>query len=322
MTDTSTLTGWSLTPGGVGNEIKCVGLLEALHINPIIKQVNPKRWYRHLAPIGPAEPHPDIVPPWPDVLIVSGRKALPYARWIKRCSKGRTFVAVLQKPGLPSAWFDFIWTPQHDGLKGKNVCSTLVPPHRISKSRITAEVLQYQPLIEDLPKPWVTVLIGGPSRSFQFGLTEAAQLANDLILLHQKTGCGFLISYSFRTTKELMAYFNHRLAMIPAKIWDMQGNNPFFAYLGFGDFFIVTADSVNMLGEVAFTGKPVYAYPVPYLHNKFIRFYQSMIAHGAMRWFDGNLDTWSYEPLNATPIIAQELRSQLSIHQAKINLPR
>lgn len=310
--------GWCLTSGGAGHEAQCLGVFDELNINPVIKRVNPQGWYRTLAPIGPADPHSEIIPPWPDILIVSGRQALPYARYIRRRSRGKSFVVVLQRPGLPSSWFDFIWVPQHDKLSGSNVLSTLTSPNRITNERIKSEVSRYQHVISNLPKPLVTVLIGGPSRSFEFGLQEAEQFADDLIKLHQKTGCSFLITPSYRTGTPLIDFFNQRLAHIPVRIGDVDGGNPYLGYLGLADFVIVTADSVNMLGEAASTGRPVYAYPIPHRHNKFLYFYQSMIDCGAMRWYNGDLESWTYEPVNATSLIAHEIGSRFLSHYNKI----
>ena len=312
----SKITSWCLTAGSVGHEAQCLGIFETLGLDPVIKRVNPKgKWYRNLAPIGPAEAHPDIIQPWPDLLISAGRQALPYVRQIRRRSRGCTFVAVLQKPGLPSCWFDFIWTPLHDKLSGSNVLSTITPPNRLFVDKVAEDAIKYQNIIVNLPKPIVTVLLGGPSRSFQFDLQTAEKFANDLVQLHNNTGCGFLITPSYRTGDTLINYFSHRLAHIPAIIANLNIENPYLGYLGVADFIIVTADSINMLGEAAFTGRPVYAYPVPYRHHKFLTFYQNLIDYGAMRWFNGNLEHWHYEPLNATPQIANEIWSRLLLHR-------
>lgn len=311
------ITGWCLTSGGAGHEAQCLGLFDSLGIHPSIKRVNPQGWYKNLAPVGPAQSNPDIHAPWPDLLIVSGRQSLPYARFIKRKSSGKTFIAVLQKPGLPSSWFDFIWAPEGDGLRHKNVLSTLTPPNRLSHQRIADAKIHYEHLILDLPKPWVTVLVGGPSRSFDFGWEEMRKLSDDLITLHKTTGCSFLISPSYRTGKALTKFLSESLADIPAKIWNLEGENPFFGYLAWADYFIVTGDSVNMLGEAAFTGKPVYAYPVPYKHTKFTHLYEGLIKAGAMRWFNGSLEPWTYEPLNSTTVISNELLARFLLHQKK-----
>lgn len=316
----SNIIGWCLTSGGTGHEAQCIGLFEALNIDPIIKRVNPQGWYKNLAPIGPAQPNLAIAPPWPDLLIVSGRQSLPYARYVRRHSKGKTFVVVLQKPGLPSSWFDFIWVPQHDQLKGANVFSTLTPPNRISNEQIASATLAYQYFTEKLPKPIVTVLIGGASRSFEFGIKEVKKLTTDLITLQKKTGCSFLVSPSYRTGKEHIDLLIKNLSSVPAYIWNMSGDNPLIGFMGLADYFIVTADSMNMLGEAAFTGKPILIYPIPCKHPKFTYSYKKLADSGIVRWFSGDLENWTYEPLDATAMIATELWSRFMLHRNKVGI--
>lgn len=309
------ISGWCLTSGSIGHETQCLGVFEYLGIQPQIKRVNPQGWYKNLAPIGPAAPDAEITPPWPDLLIVSGRQSLPYARKIKRVTRGKTFIAVLQSPGLPSSWFNFIWVPEHDKVRGANIVTTLTPPHRLSAHRLLAGSETLQEKVKDLPRPLVTVLIGGPSRSYQFGEQEALRLCSDLIDLHQKTGCGFLISPSYRTHQTVLNLLQHKLSNLPALIWDMTESNPYLGFMALADYFIVTCDSVNMIGEAAYTGRPVYAYPIPGGQEKFDSFHRAMITHGAMKWFNGELESWTYPAVNATPVIAEEIWRRLALHR-------
>ena len=55
-------------------------------------------------------------PPWPDVLITSGKRSLPVARWIRRQSGGRTRLVQLGRPGGPFALFDLIVATPDDRL--------------------------------------------------------------------------------------------------------------------------------------------------------------------------------------------------------------
>src|SRR3546814_13124599 len=67
-----------------------------------------------------------------------------------------------------------------------------------------------------------------------------------------------MVTPSRRTGPDNEAILRARLAGLPAEIWDGEGENPYFAYLGLADAILVTADSVNMVCEAASTGKPVY----------------------------------------------------------------
>src|SRR3546814_14068850 len=76
-------------------------------------------------------------------------------------------------------------------------------------------------------------------------------------LLARARGVGLMVTPSRRTGPDNEAILRARLAGLPAEIWDGEGENTYFAYLGLADAILVTADSVNMVCEAASTGKPV-----------------------------------------------------------------
>lgn len=319
MTDalqsTAGLTGWCLTMGSAGHEVQCIGVLEALGIEPVVKRVSPSPPYSWMAPWGPAAPDAAAAPPWPDVLVVSGRQSIPYARMIKRRSGGRTFVAVLQSPGVAPSAFDLVWVPEHDRLRGDNVITTLTSPHRLSAERLAAEAARFAGQVEHLPHPRVCVLVGGASDAYRFHSDEAGKLADDLAAFARDNGCGLMVTPSRRTGAGKVAILRERLSDVPAVVWDLGGENPYFGFMGLAEAFVVTCDSVNMLGEAAFTGKPLYAYRLPGGEKKFDRFHTGLADHGALRWFDGRLDPWTYRPIDATSYIAEEMRRRLVEHR-------
>jgi mitochondrial fission protein ELM1 len=306
------LTGWALTAGGSGHEVQCVGILEALGIDPVVKRVAPGKLFRSMAPWGPAAPDDSIAPPWPDVLVVSGRQSIPYARMIRRRAKRRTVVVVLQSPGAPASWFDLVWVPEHDRLRGSNVIATLTSPHRLTADRLAAEAASHVAEVARLPRPLVTVLVGGASSAYTFSSREAHKLADDLADFADRHGCGLLVTPSRRTGHGKISILKEKLADKPAIVWDLSSENPYFAYMGLADAFIVTCDSVNMLGEAAFTGKPIYAYRFPGGTAKFAQFQEDLVQYGAVRWFDGGFDRWTYAPLDATTQVAGAVRQLLA----------
>ena len=99
---------------------------------------------------------------------------------------------------------------------------------------------------------------------------------------------------SRRTGREELALVRDRLAGLPAAIWDFAGDNPYFAYLGLADAFLVTADSVSMISEAAATGKPVHILELDGGNAKFVRFHRLMEAAGITRAFRGAVEAWSY----------------------------
>ncbi len=301
-------TGWVVTGGHAGHQEPCIGVVEALGITPEVKLVDPAIPWRWLAPYGPAAPSRAIRPPWPDLVLVSGRQAIPYGRAIKRQSGGRTFVAVLQNPVAAVDAFDLVWVNEHDVLSGKNVIRTPTTPHRMTDARLAegaAALRQRAPVLSD---PVLGVVVGGGSRFYRFGADEARALARDVAVFAAENGYSIALTPSRRTGADNIAILKAELADAPAWVWDMEGENPYFGILGAADRLIVTCDSVNMLGEAAFTGRPVHAYKLPGSSEKISGFHKTLIELGPMRWFDGSCEDWGYDRLDATGVVASEIR--------------
>lgn len=296
---------WILTNGMAGFEAQALGIAAALGVTPELKRVAPKAPWKWLAPFGPAASDPAITPPFPDLVIASGRQSIPYARLIARRSP-QTFVAVLQDPRVNPGQFDFVWTPAHDGLTGPNVMTTLVSPHRLTPELLAQEAARIAPDIAHLPHPRLAVLLGGRNAVYEFSEDDARRIADDLARLAQG-GAGLMITPSRRTGEAQLAIIRDRLKDLPALIWDGANANPYFGFLGAADAIIATCDSVNMLGEAASTAKPLHVIELKGGSPKFRRFLDALYASGAARLFALPLETWAYAPLNATHDISSAL---------------
>jgi uncharacterized protein len=308
---------WIVTDGGAGFEVQALGVAEALGVAPEIKRAKQAAPWRWLAPWGPAMQTGDIRPPWPDLVIAAGRQSIPFARSIRRRSQGKTFVAVLQDPRVPASWFDFVWVPAHDRLRGPNVLATAVSPHRITPERLAEEANRVAPDIAHLPHPRIAVLLGGRNAIYRFDEKAAVRLGDDLAELAKQKGAGLMITASRRTGARQADIIRERIKDVPSVMWNGKGANPYFGYLGNADAILVTADSVNMVGEAAGTGKPVYVIPLQGGSAKSDRFLQTIYAQGAARPFRGEIESWSYTPPNATQEIAAAIARAVDAHRAR-----
>jgi len=319
---------WVLTDGTIGMENQGLAVAEAVGLPVITKRVRRTGPWRHLPTglqlaIPPAvrlqhvDPKGDsLVPPWPRLIVSVGRHSVALALAVRRLSNGQTFAVHIQNPKVPLRLFDLITAPLHDALTGENVVTTLGAPHRITAARLAAQGGAFERAIADLPHPRVTVLLGGNSKAFRFAADEANTLADDLVRLHLKTGCSFLVTPSRRTGDLVTGILRERLANLPAVVWDGADPNPYFGYLALADAVVATSDSVNMVTEAAGTGKPVYVYPLPGRSRRFARFHAEMERSGATRPFvraeAEGLASWRYTPINETARIAEAIRARLS----------
>ncbi|WP_414473533.1 mitochondrial fission ELM1 family protein [Microvirga sp. M2] len=323
----SSLISWVLSDGKAGDELQALSVAEAMGLQPEIRRVRPGAPFTWAMPWGPIDPRerpgaPDspTAGPYPDILIASGRRAVPYLRFVKRASGGRTYTVFLKDPRTGAETADFIWTPDYDRLRGPNVLTTLTPPHRVSDRRIEAARMHPDPRLASLPHPRVAVLVGGDSRHHRFTERDIALFVERLTILAE-SGAGLMMTASRRTPhplREALADLSDRHG---AFFWDGSGENPYVALLGLADFIVATADSSNMIGEAAASGKPILVFEPSGGHPKLAVYMQSLKAHGIVHPFDGRLVGRPYEPLNSTLKIAAAVVRGFSLHRRSLGLP-
>jgi len=181
--------------------------------------------------------------------------------------------------------------------------------HRINPERLAAEAPLWAEAFYAIPNPRISVLLGGPNSRYRLGEAEIRSLAGQLKVLSAQ-GYGLLITGSRRTGEGNLAVLRKELEGCGAFISDGEGNNPYFGMLAHADAFIVTCDSVNMVTEACSTGKPVHVVALPSLkrkvseRDKFTRFLRSLEESGRIRFFNGQIETWAYEPLREMERIA------------------
>lgn len=309
---------WVVTDGTAGMQNQALGLAERLDLPISVKRVALRAPWGFLAthlPVSPfglaTETSDSLEPPWPAVAIGCGRQSIPFMSAIKRASGGRTLTIQCQHPRVNLARFDLVVPPQHDGLTGPNVLPLLGSPNRVSRKRIEEARAQFASSFSKLRTPRVAVLIGGTNKAYRFGAPEAEALAAALAELSKS--CGLMVTTSRRTGDENAARIGKALENTDAYIWDGTGENPYLGLLAWADAFLVTADSVNMACEAAGTGKPVHIFPLPGGSAKFTQFHTALANRGITRVFSGQIERWSYEPLDETGRAAAAIRKLLDV---------
>lgn len=313
---------WIISDGKAGHEIQMLGIAEALGATPVIKRIpEPGRLYKLTAPYGPppraSRPGRDgslFCAPWPALAFATGRLTTPYIRALKKTAGFATYTMILLDPKTGPNAADLFWVPEHDARRGANVVTTLTSPHRYSQTRL-AELRAHVPAeIAALPKPRVAVLIGGPNGDYRYEQADCERLTWLLGELAGQ-GAGLMITASRRTPPDLIAAVDAATAGAQRILWSGEGANPYPAFLAHADAFIVTADSVNMAGEAAATGKPVHIFHPSGGSKKFDRYHAALQAQGVTRRLDDATQLgaqWAYAPLNSAEMIAAEICRRMS----------
>jgi hypothetical protein len=314
---------WVLTDGKAGDEVQCLGVAQRLGVVPQIRRVAPRKPFAWLMPRGPIDPReaPDrpgspLAPPFPDIAIASGRRAVAYLRALRKASNGRSFTVFLKDPRTGSGTADLIWVPEHDRLRGDNVLVSVTSPHGLSPARLGQARAAQHPAIASLPSPRAAVLVGGDSRHHRFRPEDIARFAGLLDQL-AASGVALMGSRSRRTSPELDAAVAAVFARHGGWWWDGAGENPYVALLAHADAIVTTADSTNMIGEATATGAPILVFEPHGGHGKLAKFLEALKRQGAVHHFEGRLEGGRYQPLDSTAEIAGAVRQGWLRHRAE-----
>lgn len=323
----SNLSCWLLSEPKAGMAVQCSSLAEAMGIEGEPRQITRRfpwsilplsMWLAGTHATGPGSNA--IAPPWPNLLISCGRYAAGVAMAIRRASAGRTFNVHVQDPRISPHRFDLLIVPEHDRVRGENVLVMQGSLHKVTESRLAAEADRFAASVAHLPRPRAAVLIGGPNRAYRLGEEEAKRIASQLAQAAEREGLGLMMTVSRRTQPAALAILRQTLeqAGVPFVLWDGEGENPYFGYLGLADLILVTADSVNMTCEASATGKPVYTIELPGGSAKFNRFHQQMREQNRTRLFEGTVEAWQPTPLRENERVAAEVWRRLSEHRPEL----
>jgi len=328
---------WVLADEYSGNASQCVGVAEALGLGYQIKQVAYNKLARlpnrllgskllHIT----RESAVGIRPPWPDIVIASGRRTVPVGRYIKRRSLGSVFLVQIMWPGEPTCDLDLISAPHHDDIgRRKNIVRTLGAPHNINEPQLAAASARWVECLAGLSRPRIAVLVGGDTRRTKFSPSMARDLARDCSQISSSLGGSLMVSTSRRTSAEVGRVFLNSLeGEVQVFNWEGSGSqNPYLGYLACSDAVIVTGDSMSMCTESCATGRPVFIFAPPGLATqKHRRLHKHLYEYGAARPLPGrlvpeNLLDWTYQPINDSVLISDEIRRRVGLPTGQLCVP-
>ena len=209
----------------------------------------------------------DLQGPLPRLVISSGLRSVPAARWVQAQSDGHCRIVHIGRPWGPFHWFDLVvTTPQYALPVLPNVHHNLLPilpDERPSASLSAALAAQ----LAHLPRPWMVAVLGGHSRPLRFTVEAAAELAQQL---NQHNGSVLLIG-SPRTPVACIEAMRP-LLQVPHAIFPFDaGENPYPALRAEADRFLITGDSVQMAAELLVCGKPLQVFSLPDVPDALVR---------------------------------------------------
>ena len=313
---------WALLLPEAGFRSQVLGLAEAINGQLVEKNIDLRKPWSLLPsrfcpfPLKGLDSSLDTLEaPWPDVVIACGGRSIAPALAVKRASGGRTEAVYIQNPKGAIKDFDLVVSMRHDGVTGPNVIVVDTAIHRVTPAKLDAARNTWRERLSELPRPLVSVILGGRSRSLRFTPAVADTLIERLKHLTTTTGAGLMITPSRRTEPEIVARFKAFADANPSSVrfWDGQGDNPYFGMLALSDALIVTEDSVSMVSEALASGKPVGTMPLEGKAKRHQAFIDRLIETKAISRFDGSMPIKTETPRpDETAEAAQAIRNLLT----------
>lgn len=208
-----------------------------------------------------------LTPPWPELVIATGRRTAPVARWIRERNSGRTRLVQLGRKGVDRADdFDLSITCSHFAMPPHpRRIETRAPLTAIDDRRLRTAAERWHDAFGAAPRPHVALLVGGTSALHRLDVDTAARMGREVTAFVRAAGGSLFAVTSPRTGAAASAALRASLDGA-ARFYEWRAGDPGNPYLGclaVADVLVVTGDSESMLAEAAATGKPLYVYPLP-----------------------------------------------------------
>jgi uncharacterized protein len=193
---------------------------------------------------------PALVPPWPDAVIGIGRRSVPFARWIKQRSGGRTRLIHLGRPRAALRHFDLVVTTAQYAIPDAPNVARLTLPWQCSLATPPARG----------PGAHVLAILGGNSWSISLTRRIVEQLAALVKERAAFLGVPIVATTGPRSPPDLTAHFGRCLGR-SVRLYDWRQasgrDNPFRDDLAAAAEIFLTRDSVSALADAAWTNRPV-----------------------------------------------------------------
>ena len=299
--------------GKAGDLAQLRGIADAINaIEPCdatFHTIAPRKLYAAFMPYGPVDPRDGacLAPPFPDIAIGSGRRAVAYVRAIKK-RHPQSFIAFLKDPRFARGEFDFLWLPTHDRADGANIFKTATSPHGLSEQALAEARTSAAKRFPSQGKPRVLVLLGGPTKGYDYPASLAQELAERLkASAHEYE---LMVVPSRRTPDLFMQALTEALDGAASYIWDRVSENPYRELMATANVIIAPGDSHNMVSEALATEAQVFIFAPRGANTKLDAFRNEVLAQGLAKMFDelpAPAQLTCRQPYDATLIIAHAL---------------
>lgn len=270
VTQEKPLRTWAILGARPGDNDQVIALAEALGspftLKPleynILHALGPRLLGCSLASLKPAARDAILAEPPPDLTISTGHRSVPVVRALRRRSGGRTRSIHLGFPRVSPAEFDLvITTPQYPIGDHPNV---LRIPYALTRAATERPDADNAARLASLPSPRQLLVVGGPTLYWKLDQDELLRTLRAMLEEARSEGGSVLVTTSPRTPVSLRDELASILSTSGVEnLLAQPGQPPPYRDLLFvADSIRVTADSVSMISDAIWTGKPLALVPI------------------------------------------------------------
>jgi uncharacterized protein len=204
-----------------------------------------------------------VRPPWPDLVVATGKRTAPVALWIRQQSGGHSKLVQLGRPRMALRYFDLVVTTPQYGLPAAPNVMELALPFAHPRSVAAADVAAFSNEWSNLPRPWILGVIGGHKFPLRLNDHDIAHFGQALAGRAQKIDGSVILLDSPRSPEGALDKAAQNITTPKWLYRRGQSVNPYQTALQLCDELVVTSDSVSMVSEMLHTGKPTSIYRLP-----------------------------------------------------------
>ena len=256
---------------------------------------------------------PFSAPRGPALAISAGRRSEAVSLWLRE-----SFGTRVVHCGLPrwrARLFDLLVVPRHLRPPSvTNVLPVLGEPNRLSPLALAQARVAWAGRLSHLPRPLITVLVGGGGRGGEMRPAVANILARQVARLAAAAGGSVLATTSRRTGAEASDALAAGLAPCMHLLyrWGEPGENPYAGMLALADAIVVTGDSASMVSEACGAEAPVFIASVGD-STRNVRLHETLYRAGQARPLGQSIASWPRVPLDEAGRTANEIRARMSV---------
>ena len=249
-----------------------------------------------------------------DIVISCGRKSVIPSIYLKKNFKNRIINIHIQEPKVSLNNFDFVVSPEHDGLIGDNVFNSKGAIHYLTNKELDDNENYLKDKIDNTKKI-VTLIIGGPTKHYSYEPKIVDEIFKKIEDNFLNNNYQLIVIPSMRTPQKIIdkaqAFFDDNQIVI-LNI----DKKAYLSALKLSDHIIVTCDSTSMISEAAITRKPIYVAHMPTVRNdrRFKIFFNLFESLNIIKALNNSVENWTYKKLNETSRIAEQLKIKIKEH--------